>query len=57
MIPSTNVAQIMISHQVVHAGGAVSMPAFGGADSNEEISAVANYVTSRFGAKGSSLRR
>ena len=33
----------------------VSMPAFGGAYSDIEIAAVANYVTARFGGKGSHL--
>jgi len=32
---------------------AVSMPAFGDAYSDSEIAAVANYVTARFGGKGS----
>jgi mono/diheme cytochrome c family protein len=31
------------------------MPAFGNAYSDAEIAAVANYVTSRFGSKGSQL--
>jgi mono/diheme cytochrome c family protein len=31
------------------------MPAFGNAYSDEEIAAVANYVTARFGSKGSQL--
>jgi mono/diheme cytochrome c family protein len=31
------------------------MPAFGNAYSDSEIAAVANYVTARFGAKGSKL--
>ena len=31
------------------------MPAFGKAYSDTEVAAVANYVTARFGAKGSSL--
>jgi mono/diheme cytochrome c family protein len=53
---ATNVAQIVISGTRRYTpAGAVSMPAFGGAYSDEEISAVANYVTSRFGAKGSLL--
>ena len=53
---ATNVAQIVISGTRRYTpAGAVSMPAFGGAYSDEEISAVANYVTSRFGAKGSQL--
>jgi mono/diheme cytochrome c family protein len=34
---------------------AVSMPAFGGAYSDIEIAAVANYVTARFGSKASQL--
>jgi mono/diheme cytochrome c family protein len=31
------------------------MPAFGDSHSDAEIAAVANYVTARFGAKGSQL--
>jgi mono/diheme cytochrome c family protein len=31
------------------------MPAFGQAYSDDEIAAVANYITARFGAKGASL--
>lgn len=31
------------------------MPAFGNAYMDDEIAAVANYVTARFGAKGSKL--
>ena len=31
------------------------MPAFGAAFSDSEIAAVANYVTARFGAKGSAI--
>jgi mono/diheme cytochrome c family protein len=31
------------------------MPAFGGAYSDDEIAAVANYVTARFGAEPSKL--
>jgi mono/diheme cytochrome c family protein len=38
-----------------HTEGAVSMPAFGDAYSDAEIAAVANYVTARFGSRGSSL--
>jgi mono/diheme cytochrome c family protein len=33
--------------------GAVSMPAFGGTYSDKEIVAVGNYVTVRFGNRGS----
>ena len=53
---ATNVAQIVISGTKRHTPeGAVSMPAFGNAYSDTEIAAVANYVTARFGAKGSKL--
>jgi mono/diheme cytochrome c family protein len=53
---ATNVAQIVISGTKRHRpDGAVSMPAFGNAYSDVEIAAVANYVTARFGAKGSQL--
>ena len=53
---ATNVAQIVISGTRRHTpDGAVSMPAFGNAYSDVEIAAVANYVTARFGAKGSQL--
>jgi mono/diheme cytochrome c family protein len=34
---------------------AVSMPGFGNAYSDVEIAAVANYVTARFGSKGSQI--
>ena len=53
---ATNVAQIVISGTKRHTPeDAVSMPAFGNAYSDSEIAAVANYVTARFGAKGSKL--
>jgi mono/diheme cytochrome c family protein len=52
---ATNVAQIVISGTRRHTEGAASMPAFGNAYSDAEIAAVANYVTARFGSKGSSL--
>jgi mono/diheme cytochrome c family protein len=53
---ATNVAQIVISGTKRHTpDGALSMPAFGNAYSDEEIAAVANYVTARFGSKGSKL--
>jgi len=52
----TNVAQIVLSGtRRLTPDGALSMPAFGQAYSDDEIAAVANYVTARFGAKGSSL--
>ncbi|MCA1452013.1 cytochrome c [Bradyrhizobium sp. BRP22] len=51
-----NVAQIVISGtRRTTPDGALSMPAFGNAYSDDEIAAVANYVTARFGAKGSKL--
>ncbi len=53
---ATNVAQIVISGTKRYTpDGALSMPAFGNAYSDDEIAAVANYVTARFGAKGSKL--
>jgi mono/diheme cytochrome c family protein len=53
---ATNVAQIVISGTRRHTpAGALSMPAFGNAYTDDEIAAVANYVTARFGAKGSKL--
>ena len=53
---ATNVAQIVISGTRRHTPeDAVSMPAFGNAYSDAEIAAVTNYVTARFGGKGSSL--
>jgi mono/diheme cytochrome c family protein len=52
---ATNVAQTVISGTKRHTEGAVSMPAFGNAYSDAEIAAVANYVTVRFGNRGSSL--
>jgi mono/diheme cytochrome c family protein len=52
---ATNVAQIVISGTKRNAPGAISMPAFGDAYSDDEIAAVANYVTARFGSKGSKL--
>jgi mono/diheme cytochrome c family protein len=53
---ATNVAQIVISGTRRHTPeNAVSMPAFGSAYSDTEIAAVANYVTARFGSRGSSM--
>ena len=53
---ATNVAQIVISGtRRFTPPGIVSMPAFGSSYSDAEIAAVANYVTARFGAKGSSI--
>ena len=53
---ATNVAQIVIAGTRRRTPeGAISMPAFGNAYSDEEIAAVANYVTARFGSKGSQI--
>jgi mono/diheme cytochrome c family protein len=53
---ATNVAQIVLSGTKRHRpDGALSMPAFGNAYTDDEIAAVTNYVTARFGAKGSKL--
>jgi mono/diheme cytochrome c family protein len=53
---ATNVAQIVISGtKRIAPPDAVSMPTFGSTYSDAEIAAVANYVTARFGAKGSSI--
>ena len=53
---ATNVAQIVISGTKRHTPeGALSMPSFGNAYSDDEIAAVANYVTARFGVRGSKL--
>ncbi|WP_213773499.1 cytochrome c [Bradyrhizobium sp. dw_78] len=53
---ATNVAQIVIAGTRRNTpDGAISMPAFGDAYSDDEIAAVANYVTARFGGKGSKL--
>ncbi|MEI9929197.1 MAG: cytochrome c [Rhizomicrobium sp.] len=51
-----NVAQIVVegaSHKTPT--GTVFMPAFGASFSDAEVSAVANYVTARFGSKGSAI--
>jgi mono/diheme cytochrome c family protein len=53
---ATNVAQIVLTGTKCRTpNGALSMPAFGDAYSDDEIAAVANYVTARFGSKGSKL--
>jgi mono/diheme cytochrome c family protein len=53
---ATNVAQIVILGTRRHTpDGVLSMPAFGNAYSDDEIAAVANYVTARFGSRGSKL--
>jgi mono/diheme cytochrome c family protein len=51
-----NVAQVIISGADRQTpSGRVFMPAFGGAYSDSEIAAVANYVTARFGAQRSAI--
>jgi mono/diheme cytochrome c family protein len=53
---ATNVAQVIIHGAQRHAGPpSTHMPAFGAMYSDAEIASVANYVTARFGAKGSEL--
>src|SRR5262249_39698038 len=53
---ATNVVQIVIGGtKRLTPDGALSMPSFGHAYSNDEVAAVANYVTFRFGTRGSSL--
>lgn len=53
---ATNVAAVILSGAQRRTPSGVSlMPAFGHAYSDTEIAAVANYVTARFGAKGSSI--
>jgi mono/diheme cytochrome c family protein len=53
---ATNVAQIVISGtRRLTPSDAISMPAFGNAYTDAEIAAVTNYVTARFGTRGSNL--
>src|SRR6202035_1783137 len=53
---ATNVAQIVISGTRRDTpADAVSMPSFGSAYSDDEIAAVVNYVTARFGSKPSQI--
>jgi mono/diheme cytochrome c family protein len=53
---ATNVVQVVLSGtKRQNPPGAISMPAFGSAYSDAEIAALANYVTARFGSKGSNL--
>jgi mono/diheme cytochrome c family protein len=53
---ATNVAQVIIRGGQRHAGGGFTdMPPFGGTYSDAEIASVANYITARFGGKGSNL--
>ena len=48
-------ALVLVSLLLFVSVGLAGMPAFGGSYSDNEVAAVANYVTARFGAKGSSL--
>jgi mono/diheme cytochrome c family protein len=53
---ANNVAQVIIGGGHRHLDlDANNMPAFGAAYSDDEIAAVANYVTARYGVKGSEL--
>jgi mono/diheme cytochrome c family protein len=53
---ATNVVQIVLAGEEPSSGqGTLHMPAFGGSYSDNEVAAVANYVTARFGSEGSSL--
>ena len=53
---ATNVAQTVINGVDRNtAQGHIFMPAFGNAYSDDEIAAVSNYVTARFGAQGAQL--
>jgi mono/diheme cytochrome c family protein len=52
----TNVAQVIVGGGQRHVvGDSNNMPAFGSTYSDAEIASVANYVTARFGNKGSNL--
>ncbi|MBV9345138.1 MAG: cytochrome c [Gammaproteobacteria bacterium] len=51
---AVNVVQIVL-HGFAPAGEGRDMPAFGADYSDEEIAAVANFVTARFGARGAAL--
>jgi mono/diheme cytochrome c family protein len=53
---AVNVAQMILNgSNAPRLDGSAAMPGFGSAYSDAEIAAVANYVTARFGAKGSSI--
>jgi mono/diheme cytochrome c family protein len=53
---ATNVAQTVINGVNRQTNdGRIFMPAFGEGYSNDDVAAVANYVTARFGAKGAQL--
>jgi mono/diheme cytochrome c family protein len=52
---ATNVVQVILSGAHRQNGDATTMPAFGGAYSDDEIARLANYVTARFGAEPSAV--
>jgi mono/diheme cytochrome c family protein len=53
---ATNVVQIVLAGEERSSGpDSLHMPGFGGSYSDNEVAAVANYVTARFGSEGSSL--
>ena len=52
---ATNVAQMILNGAGRPATGGPYMPSFAAAYSDSEVAAVANYVTARFGAQGSSI--
>jgi mono/diheme cytochrome c family protein len=54
---AVNIAQMVLwgSHEGGEHRHGLSMPGFGAIYSDEEVAAVANYVTARFGAKASSI--
>jgi mono/diheme cytochrome c family protein len=53
---ATNVAQVVLAGmRRTSPAGVLEMPAFGRAYSDADIAAVANFVTTRFGASGSTL--
>jgi mono/diheme cytochrome c family protein len=53
---ATNVAQtVIVGVDRKTAAGKIFMPAFGAGYSDDDIAAVANYVTARFGAQGAHL--
>ncbi|MGC7532448.1 c-type cytochrome, partial [Pandoraea pneumonica] len=52
---ATNVAQMILNGAGRPGTGRPYMPSFADAYSDSEVAAVANYVTARFGAAGSSI--
>ena len=53
---ATNVTQIVLAgSKLQSASDALAMPGFGASYNDDEIAAVANYVTARFGAKASAM--